>query len=102
VKRLLGIDGRPYPNVLGYRRSDGHIRYAAKYPNKRRCGRRMTEHLGTYETPERAYLAYLDARVEDAEHQANQWRRERDIHVGNMVRKKRVRSTVSRQAKVVA
>jgi hypothetical protein len=89
--RLTGLEGRPYPNVIGYRLDNGRKRYAARYPVKRRMGKRMSQHLGMHDTAERAYLAVLDARVEDSEYRTNQWRRERDIHVGNIVCKKRGR-----------
>lgn len=91
MKRLTGTEGRPYPNVLGYELDNGRRRYAARYPNKRRLGRRMSQHLGMFDSADRAYLAVLDARVEDMEYQTNQWRRERDMHVGVLVTKKRGR-----------
>ena len=91
MKRLLGREGCPYPNVQGYELDNGRKRYAAKFPGKRRLGKRMSRHLGMFDDADRAYLEVLDARIEDMEYRTNQCRQERDIHLGLLVRKKRGR-----------
>jgi hypothetical protein len=88
MRRLTGIEGRPYPNVQGYEHDDGHRVYAATLPGRLVRGRKLSRYLGTFDSPELAYFELLTARAKDLRRQADAVQREADDVLAELVRRK--------------
>jgi hypothetical protein len=92
MKRLTGLAvGPPYPGVVERCRADGSKVYKAQHVRRRRGGKFVCVHLGTWDDPLRAYYAVVNARANAAEKRAQDLRAEADQILSDLVTDKRGR-----------
>lgn len=80
------VPGPPYPGVVERPRADGSNAYRAQLMYRRRGGKVASKHLGTWDTPLRAYYEVVNARATVAEKRATALRAQADQVLADLVR----------------